>query len=76
MVLRTTNFNILGVHWKIRLLGGGEGSTKNQYRGGDWFKEGGGLWYAIIKGGGLGQFVAGVDTPVHTMIIHLCDGWK
>ena len=28
MVLRMENFNILGVHWKTRLLGG---FTKNQY---------------------------------------------
>ena len=32
MVLRMKNFNVLGVHWKIRLLE--EGFTKNQYRGG------------------------------------------
>ena len=37
------NFNIFGVHWKIRLLGG---ILKNQYIGGD-----------CLKGGGLGQFV-------------------
>ena len=29
MVLRMKNFNILGLHWKIRFLGGG--GTKNQY---------------------------------------------
>ena len=40
------NFNIFGVHWKIRLLrGGGVGVLKNQYIGG------------IAKKGGLGQFV-------------------
>ena len=27
-------FNILGVHWKIRFLGGGHSFTKNQYREG------------------------------------------
>ena len=31
MVLRMKNFNIFGVHWKIRLLGG---VLKNQYVGG------------------------------------------
>ena len=33
MVLRMKNVNILGVHWKIRLLGG-TGVSKNQYIGG------------------------------------------
>ena len=32
MHLRMKNFDILGVHWKIQLLGGE--FTKNQYRGG------------------------------------------
>ena len=31
MVLRMKNFDILGVHWKIQVLGGG--FTKNQYSG-------------------------------------------
>ena len=47
MVLRMKNFNIFGVHWKIRLLGGMV--LKNQYIGGGLPKRGG--------GGGLGQFV-------------------
>ena len=35
MELRMKNFNVFGVHWKIRFLGGGGGGvTKNQYRGG------------------------------------------
>ena len=42
MALRTKNFNIFGVYWKIRLLGG---ILKNQYIGGDCLR------------GGLGQFV-------------------
>ena len=33
MVLRMKNFNILGIHWKIWLLGGG-GSQKNNIEGG------------------------------------------
>ena len=37
------NFNILGVHWKIWLLGG---ATKNQYKGG------------IALKGGFGQFLS------------------
>ena len=44
MVLRMKSFNILGIHWKIWLLGGG-GLTKNQYRGG-----------GLPKKGSLGQF--------------------
>ena len=35
MELRMKNFNILGVHWKIGLLGWGEGGGhENQYKGG------------------------------------------
>ena len=44
MVLRMKNFNILGVHWKIQLLGGGGGSQKNNIYGG------------LPKKGELGQF--------------------
>ena len=33
MVLRMKNFDILGVHWKIRLLGG-KGSRKTNIEGG------------------------------------------
>ena len=33
MILRMKNFNDLGVHWKIRLLGGG-GSQKTDIEGG------------------------------------------
>ena len=43
MVLRLKNLNILGVHWKIRLLGGG--SQKTNIEGG------------LPKKGGFGQFV-------------------
>ena len=32
------NFNTIGVHWKIRFLGGGE-FMKNQYTGGNFLKE-------------------------------------
>ena len=45
-MLRMKNFNILGVYWKIRPLGGGV--TKNQYIGGDWPV----CWF---KGGGLAR---------------------
>ena len=41
MVLRMKNFNILGFHGKIRVLGGG--FTKNQYRGGGGLPKGEGL---------------------------------
>ena len=37
MLLRMKNFNIFGVHWKIRLL---EGFRKNQYSEGDCLKRG------------------------------------
>ena len=72
MVLRMTNFNIFGVHWKIWLLK--EGSRKtNKERG--LPKKGGRLGqFADLKGRawqerGGGCFWAGVDTPIHTMNI-------
>ena len=56
------NFNILGVYWKIRPLGGGV--TKNQYIGG--------IGQFVDLRGGLGKkggcFWGGVDTPMSTMI--------
>ena len=48
MVLRMKNFNILGVHWKIWLLGGWV--TKNQYRGGGLPKKGGLEQFADLRG--------------------------
>ena len=74
MGLRMKNFDILGVHWKIWLLG--EFQEKLIYRGvlpkkgrlgqfvdlrGAWQERGGG----VFEGGG------GVDTPIHTMINHV-----
>ena len=76
------NFNILGVHWKIWLLGGG--FTKNQYPIERWdsLKRGGGGQFTNLKGGGLGKKEGGgvfeggvVDTTMHTMWLrepHLC----
>ena len=71
MVLRTKNFNILGVHWKIWLLGG---ILKNQYIGGDRPRKGGWLVQFVDLRGGLARkrawcFWGGGDTPVPTMII-------
>ena len=43
------NFNISGVHWKIRLLGGG-GSQKSNIEGGDCLKMGLGQ-FADLTGG-------------------------
>ena len=69
------NFNILGFHWKIQLLGGRE-FIKNWYRGGDCLKRG--AWTVFrFKGGALQEregwcFWGGVDTPMHTM--HLVSG--
>ena len=69
--LRTRNFNILWVHWKILFLEGGV--TRNQYRGG--LPKGGALglladlqtaWQE--RGGWREVFLReGVDTPMHTM---------
>ena len=73
MVLRTENFNIFGVYWKIQLLGK---ILKNQYKGEDCLMEG--AWTVCwFKDGGLGKkegavFLrggGGFDTPMLTMII-------
>ena len=46
--------------------------TKNQYRGGDCLKKGGGVWAVcrfkgeLGKKEGGGDFEGGVDTPMHT----------
>ena len=70
MGLRMENFNILGDHWKIRLLAGGGSPRKTDIEGG------------LPKKGGLGQFTGlrrelgkkkrvvffkQVYTPIHTM---------
>ena len=68
MWLRMKNLNILGVHWKIRILV--RGFTKKQYREGDCPKRG--AWTICKFKRGLGKkegvvFLRGVDTPMHTM---------
>ena len=79
MVVRMKKFNILEIHWKIRLLS--EGFTKNQYswggRGGLPKKGGGFGLFANLKGGlGKKEGVVvlrrkgGVETPLHTMNTH------
>ena len=50
MVLRTKNFNIFGVHWKIRLLGK---ILKNQYIAGDCLR--GEAWTVCWFKGGLAR---------------------
>ena len=50
MKLRMKNFNIFGVHWKIRFLGWRV--PKNQYREGDCFKMGSMDSLQIWDGGG------------------------
>ena len=70
MVLKMKNFNILGVHWKVQLLGG---FMKNQYRGWDCLKRGGGAWTVcrFIREGLARKkevmFLRGVDTSMRTM---------
>ena len=72
-VLGGSHFNVLGVHWKIRLVEGGGGSRKADIVGGYPKKRG--LDSLPIKEGGSWQergeccFWGGVDTPVHTMIL-------
>ena len=67
MVLRVENFNILGILWKIRLLGGHE---KAIYRGGLPEKWGlgqfGDLRRELDKREGV-VFLRAVDTSMHTM---------
>ena len=48
MVLRMKNFNILGVHWKIQLLGG---SQETNIEGGDCIKRGELGQLADLRGG-------------------------
>ena len=70
MVLRMKNFNILEVHWKIRLLGEGEGARKTSIEGWIDWKEG--AWTTCWWGGGGGvgkKGGGGVDIPMHTMIL-------
>ena len=45
MGLRMKNFKIVAIRWKVRLLGGGEGSRKTKIEGG-----------GLPKKGRLGQF--------------------
>ena len=54
MVLRMKNFNILGVHWKIRLLIGGGGSQKTNIEAGDYLKRGR-VWTVYWFKGELGK---------------------
>ena len=56
MVMRMKNFNILGVHWKIQLLG--RGSQKTSIEGG-----------IASKGGGLGQFADRGDSVLEGELI-------
>ena len=44
------------------------GFTKNQYRGGELPKKGGGLGQFVDLRGGAWQERGGVDTPMHTMM--------
>ena len=57
MVLRIKNFNILGVHWKIRLLGGRCSRNTNAERE---LPKKGGLDSLLNSRGGLGKKEGGV----------------
>ena len=65
------NFNIFGVHWKIRFLGEGR-FTKNQYRGGIAWRGRLGQFSGLMKGAwqekGGAVFLRGVDTLMLTMV--------
>ena len=68
MGLRTKNYNIMGVHWKIWFL---VGFMKNQYIAGNLLERG--AWTVCRFKGGLEKrggwcfWGRGVDTPMHTM---------
>ena len=70
MVLRMKNFNILGIHWKIRLLGGC--SQKNNIDGRGHLEMG--VWTVYLFKGGVGKkewggdFEGRVWYPMHTML--------
>ena len=67
MVLRMKNFNIFGVHWKIRLLARG-GPEKPIYKG-DCLKRVGSWRVCWFKMGlGKKEEGGGVDTSMHTMV--------
>ena len=75
-MLRMKNFNIFGVHWKVRLLLGGSRKTNiEQYRRGVPKRGGFGLFADLSGGGawqerGSGVFEGvGIDTPMHTMAL-------
>ena len=67
------NFNILGVHRKIQLLGERGSSRKTSVEEGGCLKKGGAWTVWRFRGGGAWQerewwcFLGGVDTPMHTM---------
>ena len=60
MGLRMKNFNILGIHRRIRLLGGNSG--KIDIEGGDSLKRGGFDSFQIFKKVGGGVFERRIDT--------------
>ena len=68
MGLKVKTFNILGVHWKIWLLGGS--SQKTNIEGGDCLKRKSWTVYRF-KGGAWQErrvvFLRGVDTPMLTL---------
>ena len=73
MELRMKNFNVFGVHWKIRFLGGGGGSRKTNIEGGllGQFADLRVRGWGLGKKEGDGVFEVGRgDTPVHTMNIN------
>ena len=63
MGLRKKNFDILGIHWKIWLLGG-RSSQKADIEGGLPKK---GAWTVIRFKGGV-VFLRGADTQMHNMV--------
>ena len=68
MGIRKRNFNIIGVHWKIELLGG---SRKNNIYRGESPKKGGLGEFTDLRGGLAKKrgivFLRGLGTPMHTM---------
>ena len=68
MGLRMKNFDILGVHWKVRPL---DGVHKKQYRWWDCLKREGDGEFANLRGAWQeegGNVFEGFDTPMHAMV--------
>ena len=68
MGINDRNFNIMRVHWKIQVLGGGGAHKKTYIYRWDCLKKGGGAWTVCRFKRGLGKRRGGVETPMHGIL--------